>query len=158
MDETFTQATRFMELWGEMATRMAMAGMQGNAQKAPPEAARQVRSTIFQAMAQFTDQYMRSPEFLAMLKQGFETSLKVREQTTEALTRIHHELQGVARKDVESLLRGVHQAEARIVDQLDAVCVRLDQIAERLDALDGGVGPPSEESKAPTSKKRRSQS
>ena len=156
MDETINQATRLMELWGEMASRMAMAGTQGNPQSAPPEAARRVRATVFQAMAQFADQYMRSPEFLGMLRQGFDNSMKAREQTNEALTRLHHELQGVARKDVESVLRGVHQAEARVVDRLDDLCTRLDQIAQRLDALEGGGGT-AQEPKSPAARKRRSQ-
>ena len=156
MDETINQATRLMELWGEMATRMAMAGMQANPQSAPPEAARSVRASVFQAMAQFADQYMRSPEFLAMLRQGFDNGMKVREQTNEVLTRLHHELQGVAHKDVESLLRGVHQAECRIVDRLDDLCCRMDQIAGRLDALEGGT-PANEGSKPSAGKKRRSQ-
>ena len=157
MDQTFTQATRLMELWGEMATRMAMAGMQANPQASPPDAVRQIRSGVFQAMAQFADQYMRSPEFLAMLKQGFDASLKVREQYNDVLTRLHHELQGVAQKDVESLLRGVHQAESRIVDRLDDLCCRLDQLSQRLDALDGGGGAGTEAAKPPAGKKRRPQ-
>ena len=155
MDETINQATRLMELWGEMATRMAMAGMQANPQSAPPEAARSVRASVFQAMAQFADQYMRSPEFLAMLKQGFDNSMKLREQSEELLTRLHHELQGVAHKDVESLLRGVHQAEARVVDRLDDLNTRLDQIARRLEALENGG--PAEEPKSAAAKKRRTQ-
>ncbi len=155
MEETMNQATRLMELWGEMATRMAMAGMQANPQSAPPEAARSVRASVFQAMAQFADQYMRSPEFLAMLKQGFDNSMKLREQSDELLTRLHHELQGVAHKDVESLLRGVHQAEARVVDRLDDLNTRLDQIARRLDELENGG--PAEEPKSPAAKKRRPQ-
>jgi len=155
MEESFNQATRLMELWGEMASRMAMAGMQANPQSAPPEAARRVRAGVFQAMAQFADQYMRSPEFLAMLKQGFDHSMKMREQSSELLTRVHHELQGVARKDVDSLLRGVHQAEARVVDRLDDLNARLDQITRRLEAIENGASG-TEEAKSPAGKKRRS--
>jgi len=53
-------------------------------------------------------------------------------------------------------LRGVHQAEARVVDRLDDLCTRLDQIAQRLDALEGGGGT-AEEPKSPAARKRRSQ-
>jgi len=152
MNETFNQAGRLMELWGEMATRMAAAGMTANPQSPPPEAARRVRASVFQAMSQFADQFMRTPEFLGMMKQSFDASLQLREQSNEMLTRLHHELQGVARKDVDSLLKGVHQVESRVVDRLDDVVAQLEKINRRLDALEAN---PPEEAKEKAPKNRR---
>jgi uncharacterized protein YukE len=156
MDQTFNQATRLMELWGEMATRMAMAPLAADPHSPPPEAARRVRASIFKTMTQAADEYMRSPEFLGMMKQSFEAGLQMREQSNDLLTRLRHELQGVARKDIDSLLQAVHQAESRVVEKLDDLSSQLDKIATRHNALEA-AHPPAEEPKAPAPKNRRSQ-
>lgn len=148
MEQTFNPSGRLLELWGEMASRMAVAGMTANPQAPPPEAARQLRAAVFQAMSQFAEQYMRTPEFLGAMKQSFDATLQLREQANEMLTRIHHELQGVARKDVDSLLQSVHQGESRVMDRLDDIAGQLETINRRLDAIESARPAPAPKSQA----------
>ena len=136
MDKTVDSSVRLMELWGEMASRMASAAMSVNPQSAPPEAIKQVRAAVFQAMSQFADQFMRSPEFLQSMKQSFDSGMQFREQLNEILTRMHHEVQGVARQDIDSVLKGVHQLESRLVDRMEDIARQLERISKRLDAME----------------------
>lgn len=138
MDQVSNPSHRWIELWTEMATRMAVAGLSATPGAPPPEAARQVRSAMFNAMSRFTDQFMRTPEFLELTKQTINGAIQLREQFNEMLTKLHHDFQGVALQDVECLLAGMHQLESRVVDRLEVVTQRLDEISKRLDALENG--------------------
>ena len=118
MNEAFNQSQRFVELWTEMATKMAAAGMAVSPESSPPQAAREARAAIFQTMSKHAEEAMRSPQFLEMMKQSLDGSLQFREQLNDFLTRLRHELQGVARQDIDSVLAGIHQLERRVLDRL----------------------------------------
>ena len=123
---------QFFEMWADLATRMATAGMSISPDTPPPQAARQIRSAVFEAMSQYADQFMRSPQFLEFTRSSLDASLQMREQFNEFLTKLRHELQGVARQDVESVLAGVHQMESRVLDRLDEIDKRLADLESRL--------------------------
>ena len=122
---------QFFEMWADLASRMATAGMSISPDTPPPKAARQIRSAVFEAMSQYADQFMRSPQFLEFARSSLDTSLQMREQFNESLTKLRHELQGVARQDVESVLAGVHQMEHRVLDRLDEIDKRLAELESR---------------------------
>src|SRR5436305_8048174 len=128
MEQVFNPTQRFAELWTDLATRMAAAGMSADPNAGPAETARAARSSTLQALSQFADQYMRTPQFLETMKQSFDATLNFREQANDLLTKLHHELQGVARQDVDSLLSGIHQLESRIVDRLENISTRLEAL------------------------------
>ena len=128
----FNQPQQFFEMWADLATKMATAGMSIAPDTPPPQAARQIRAAVFEAMSQTADQFMRSPQFLELARSSLDANLQIREQFNEFLTKLRHEFQGVARQDVESVLAGVHQMERRVID-------RLDQIEKRLAELESGL-------------------
>ena len=134
MEQVFNPTQRFAELWTDLAARMAAAGVAADPNAGPTETARAARSSALQGLSQFADQYMRSPQFLETMKQSFDSMLNFREQANDLLTRLHHELQGVARQDVDSLLSGIHQLESRIVDRLEDISTRLEVLEKRAGA------------------------
>src|SRR5215469_11010948 len=111
-----------------MATKMAAAGLAASPDTPPPDAARQMRSALFQAMSQQADQFMRSPQFLEFIKLSLDSSIQSREQLNEFYTRMHHEIQGVARQDIDHILSGIHQSETRIMDRLEEITRRLEDL------------------------------
>lgn len=133
MNQTFNPSQKFLEFWAEVAAKMAAAGAAANGNASPTQAARDTRSAVFDAMSQYVDQFMRSPQFLEFARQSMDGSLQVREQLNDFLTKFRHELQGVARQDIESVLAAVHQMERRVVD-------RLDEIDRKLEELSGQAG------------------
>ena len=139
MNEAFNQSQRFVELWTEMATKMAAAGMAVSPDSAPPQAAREARAAIFQTMSKHAEEAMRSPQFLEMMKQSLDGSLQFREQLNDFLTRLHHQLQGVARQDIDSVLAGIHQLERRVLDRLEGLDKRFDEVTRRLEALENSA-------------------
>lgn len=143
MNDVFEQAQRFTEMWTNLATKVAAASAGGNGDAASPEASKQIRGAIFAALSQQAEQFMRSEQFLDLLRQSMSGSIQMREQMKDYLTEVHHGLQGVARQDVDSLLIALRHLETRVLDRLEAVDGKIDALARQLKTLktaNGGTG------------------
>lgn len=149
-DETSTKsdgAEACSRMWADFASKVAAASLSFAPSASPPEAAGQVRNALFGAAEQYWTEFMRSPEFLEAMKQAMDGAIAFRKQLNEVLTRAHHEAQGVAREDIDSVMLCIRHMETRILDRIDEVASRLDRISERLEALEGQrvpKAPPSE--------------
>ncbi|HXE52585.1 MAG TPA: hypothetical protein VN541_06185 [Tepidisphaeraceae bacterium] len=136
MTEVFDQSKRLLELWADMATKMASAGLAAGPDTPPPDAARKMRAAFLQALSQQADQFLRSPQFLEFIKLSLDSSIQTREQLNDFFTRLHHEVQGVARQDIDHVLAGIHQAENRIMDRLEEITRRLEDLSRRVNAME----------------------
>ncbi len=127
-------------MWTEFASKMVQAGLAAPPGTPPPQAARQVRSALFKAMADACDDYLRSPQFLEMMRQSLRHSIQLRQQCNEFLGQMWHESQCASRQDVDSLMQVMEQVEKRMVSEFDRIGSQLAAFESRLDKLDG-AGP-----------------
>ena len=130
------QADAFVRMWADFASRMAAAGMSYQPDSTPPQMTREMRDAMLNAMGEQCNQFMRSPQFLEMIKQSMRASIDMRKQMNDFLGRMHHDMQGASRQDVDQIMLSLRHLEHRIVDTVDRVDERLDAITQRLDALE----------------------
>jgi hypothetical protein len=147
-------AEAFAKMWSDFAARAAAAGLSFRPDATPPEAATQVRDAFLRTMEQYWIDFMRSPQFLEGMKQTMDGAIAFRWQINEFLSRAHHEMQGAAREDIDSVMLCIRHLETRLLDRIDEVATRLDQITDRLDRLDGrkAESPPKPAVAAPPAK------
>ena len=88
-------------------------------------------TAMLQAMEQYCAEYMRSPQFLEAMKKGLDASIGARQQLNDFWVRAHHELQGVARQDIDFVMQNVRHLETRMLDRMDELASRLDRISEQ---------------------------
>jgi hypothetical protein len=150
MDSPFGQAQRFATSWMDCASRMAQTGMAFDTSRAPPELARQMRTMVFAAMAQYAEQFMRSPEFLEGMKRSLDAAITFRKQMNGVLTAMQHNAQGVARQDIDSLMLTMRHIETRVLDAITEVSGRLDDLTRRLDGLENPPAEPAGDTPAAT--------
>jgi hypothetical protein len=129
MDTATPDYQQLLQLWLEMGSRIATATASAFGEPHPGDAAKVMRDAYLQALAQQTESFTRSPQFLEMMKQSTEAAVTFRQQTNDLLEKIHHAGGGLARSDMDSLLMAVRRCETRILD-------RLDEIAQKIDALE----------------------
>jgi hypothetical protein len=141
MNPQFEQAQQLGNLWMEMATKMMSAGISTDPETPPPEAARRLRDASLDVMGQQADKYMRTPQFLEMIKQSLDGQIAFRKQLNEFFTQAHHGVQGVAKQDVEDLLLSIRHMETRVLDRVEGLCDRLEQLSRRLEALESDADP-----------------
>src|SRR4051794_14041295 len=99
MNPFFDQAQQFTRMWADVASKMVGAALSADPATPPPQAARDARGAAFQALSQYADQYMRSPQFLEMAKQSIDSSIALRKQWNDFFTDVRHGTEGVARRD-----------------------------------------------------------
>lgn len=140
MTDFTEQAARYTQAWADFASKMTAAGMAIRPDQPPTDVGRQMRDAMLQAMAGYCDQFMRSPEFLEMMKQSMDASMALRQQFNQFLTKSYHAAQGVAQQDIGALLQAVHHMENRALDCMEQMNKRLDQICMRLDEIEKSMG------------------
>src|SRR5438552_11130235 len=127
------QFAAYQKIWMETFSRMMQTAFTSAPDSAPPEILRQMRSGIFQALAQSWDEYLRSPQFAESVKQWMDSAIFYRKMTNDLLTKSRHETQDVAREDIDSVLLAVRHMEKRILD-------RVEDLSARVEALDRSKG------------------
>ena len=124
------QFAAYQKIWMETFSRMMQTAFTSAPDSAPPEILRQMRSGIFQALAQSWDEYLRSPQFAESVKQWMDSAIFYRKMTNDLLTKSRHETQDVAREDVDSVLLAVRHLEKRLLDRLEELSSRIDAVSK----------------------------
>jgi hypothetical protein len=156
----FEQAAVFQKIWMETMSKTVQAAFSATPESVPPEILKQMRNGIFEALAKSWEEFMRSPQFLEAVKQMMDNAIAFKKLTNEMLTKAHHEMQGPARTDIDSILLSVRHLETRVIDRMDKLGAQLAELGQRLGQLEKGGGPgrtgPADNS-ARSSKARRGQ-
>jgi transposase len=126
----------FTRMWSDFSSQMMKAGAAFTPDHTPPEAARDMRAAMFRAWSDYCEQFMRSEEFLKMMKQSLSASIEARKQLNEFMGRAHHEFQGVSRQDVDQMMLSMRHMERRVVDALERLDDRLEALDQRIEALE----------------------
>lgn len=124
----------FAKIWTDMMTNMAMSGLSFTPGATPPDAARQMRGSMFRTMSEAMDDAMRTPQFLEMIRQSMDTMLTFRKQIDAMMTQTRQMMQGTTREDVDSLMVTIRHMERRILDRMEDMADRLDDFEARLDS------------------------
>jgi len=119
----------FSKFWGEMLSRM---GMGAFATPGSPEAAEtmeKTRKAFFDAWAQYCDEYLRSEQFLQMLKQTMDNALTFRQQVQDFLTQLHQQAQTPTTGDVSAIVAALKSGQDRLHQRLDEMERKLSRSA-----------------------------
>ena len=127
-EKTAEQAAAFQKMWAESWSKMMQSAFTLAPDSAPPDVLRQIRSGIFQALAQSWDEFMRSPEFLERMKQWMDTAITFRKMTNDFLARARSDLQAPSREDIDSIMLSVRHMEKRLLDRVNELAEQLRQL------------------------------
>ncbi len=126
----------FTKMWTDMGSKLMDAGMASPPGMPTPDGARQMRTAFFRAWSDYCDELMRSPEFLETMKQSMAGAVEFRRQLNESLGKMHHEFQGTSRQDVDHLMQSMAHVERRVLNAVEGLADRLEEVNARLDALE----------------------
>jgi len=131
--KAYEQASAFQKLWMDGFTKLAQAGfMPPPPESAPMDFLRQLRGSMFQALSQSWEDYMRSPHFKESMKAMLDNAIAYRKLNSDFFTQAHHSVQGTAREDIDNLLAAIRQAESRVLNRVEAIADRLDRLESRI--------------------------
>lgn len=126
------QLTGFLKIWLETLTKMTQVAFTVTPNSPPPEVYRQMRSGVFQALAESWDQYLRSPQFLEAMKQSMEQAVTLRKMSNEFLGKVRHELQAPSRDDIDTVMLTVRHMEKRLLDRMEQLSGQIGEVKTSL--------------------------
>ena len=130
MDENNTesaqeQTTNFQRIWAETVSKTMQAAFTFTPSSPPPEVLRQIRSGIFQALAESWDKFLRSSEFLDSMKQWMEQAISFRKMTNDLMGTVRHEMQAPSREDIDTVMLAVRHMEKRLLDRMEQLSLQV---------------------------------
>lgn len=132
----------FTGFWSEMFGKMSGAGMGAAWGGASPEdTQRQMRQAFFDSWQKYCEDYMKSPAFLDMMKQSMDNALAFRRQVNEFLGKALQEGQMPSRGDTDSILLAVRRMEERVLERMDSLSRRVEDLEARTGEAGRGAAP-----------------
>ncbi len=127
---TETQAADpLTQFWADMMSGASAAGMgQAFQPTGQEDSKKQMRRAFLDAWAKSCDEFMRSDQFLDMMKRSMDNSLAFREQMNQFLGQTLQSGQIPSREDTDTILLAVRTLEERVVDGLETLSQRVDQL------------------------------
>jgi hypothetical protein len=122
------QFAAFQKMWADTFNRMLQVGMTFSPENTPPEFARQMRSSLLEALTKSWDEFLRSPQFLESTRQWMENLVAMRCMSNDYLTQMRHEGQAPAREDIDALLLAVRHMERRVLDRIDDLAAQVGEL------------------------------
>jgi tetrahydromethanopterin S-methyltransferase subunit G len=162
------QATAFRKLWVDTFGNMASVWSQYSPGSPPTDEMRKMRGGMLKALAGTWDEYMRTPQFMEMMKASLNGALDLRRMARDGINKVHEQFEMPTKEDIDSVLLAIRHVERRVLDRLEGIddrvrnitgqiekleesagkresgagdlAERLDQIDKRIGKIDGGVG------------------
>src|SRR6516162_11769540 len=131
-EKTAQQAAAFQKIWMESMSKLMQTAFTITPNSPPPEILRQIRSGIFQALAQSWEEFMRSPQFLEGMKQWMESAINFRKMTNDFMAKIRNEMQAPSRDDIDTVMLSVRHMEKRLLDRVEELSTQVAQLNQQL--------------------------
>jgi hypothetical protein len=130
-EKTTEQAAAFQKIWMESMSRLMQTAFTFTPNSPPPEVMREIRSGIFQALAQSWEEFMRSPQFLEGMKQWMESAINFRKMTNDFMAKVRNEMQAPSRDDIDTIMLSVRHMEKRLLDRVDELSAQVTELNRR---------------------------
>ena len=126
--------------WTEMFSKLTPQPPQGMT-AVQPEFIKQMQQSFFDTMGRSFSEFMRSEQFLQMMKQSMDNALLFRQQMNKFLTSTAHGMGATTLEDTNNVVQAIHNVEDRMNEKLAALGTRLEGLERALaDGSNADVG------------------
>src|SRR4051812_31971817 len=130
-DKTAEQVAAFQKIWMESMSKIMQTAFTFGSDSPPPDVLRQIRSGIFQALAQSWEEFMRSPQFTESMKQWMDTAINFRKMSNDFMAKVRNEMQAPSRDDIDTVMLTVRHMEKRLLDRMEDLSSRIAELNNR---------------------------
>jgi hypothetical protein len=135
MNKGFEQAVAFQKLWMDSFANMANIWSQFSPGTPPSDEMRKMRGGMLKVLAETWDEYMRTPQFMEMMKASLNGALDLKRMARDAMNRVHEQLENPSKEDIDGVLLAIRHVERRVLDRLEGLDERVANLDERIDKV-----------------------
>ena len=136
-DNFAEQAAAFQKIWTDSMSKLMQAAFTVTPNSAPPELLRQIRDAMLQALGESWNEFLRSPQFQQSMKQWMEQAMAFRKMSNDFMAKVRKEMQVPSRDDVDAVMLAMRHMETRILDRLEELAARIDELSQSKPAARG---------------------
>jgi hypothetical protein len=136
-EKTAEQAAAFQQIWMDSMSKVMHAAFTFGSNSPPPDVLKQIRTGIFQALAQSWEEFMRSPQFLESMKQWMDHAINFRKMSNDFMAKVRNEIQAPSRDDIDTVMLTVRHIEKRLLDRMEDLAAKITELNNRLDGQTG---------------------
>src|SRR5215471_12601764 len=136
MNKYFDQVAAFQKLWMDSFANMAGVWSQFSPGSPPSDEMRKMRGGMLQVLAETWDQYMRTPQFMEMMKASLNGALDLKRLARDGMNRVHEQFENPAKQDIDDVLLAIRHVERRLLDRLEGLDDRVANLNEKIDKVD----------------------
>jgi uncharacterized protein YdcH (DUF465 family) len=136
LNKGFEQAAAFQKLWIDSFANMASLWSQFSPGSPPSDEMRKMRGGMLKVLAETWDEYMRTPQFMEMMKASLNGVLDLKRMAREGMNRVHEQFENPSKEDIDDMLLAIRHVERRVLDRLEGLDERVANLDEKIDKVD----------------------
>ena len=138
-EKLFDQVAAFQKLWMDSFADMTGVWSQFSASSPPIDEMRKMRGGMLKVLAETWEEYMRTPQFLEMMKASLNGAIDLKRMAREGMNRVHEQFENPSKQDVDDVLLAIRHVERRLLERLEGIDDRVANLNERIDNLEEGI-------------------
>jgi hypothetical protein len=91
---------------------------------------------MLKVLAETWDEYMRTPQFMEMMKASLNGALDLKRMARDGMNRVHEQFETPSKEDIDGLLLAIRHVEGRLLDRLEGLDDRVMNLNEKIDKID----------------------
>lgn len=136
MNKCFDQVAAFQKLWTDSFANMASVWSQFSPASPPSDEMRKMRGGMLKVLAETWDEYMRTPQFMEMMKGSLNGALDLKRMARDGMNRVHEQFETPSKEDIDGVLLAIRHVERRLLDRLEGLDDRVANLDEKIDKVD----------------------
>jgi hypothetical protein len=158
MSKGFDQVAAFQKLWTDSFLKMTSVWSQFSPGSPPTDEMRKMRGGMLQVLAETWDEYMRTPQFMELMKASMNGALDLKRMAREGMNRVHEQFETPSKENIDDVLLAIRHVERRLLDRLEGLDDRVANLDDKIDQIDqriakqenaSGRGEPSSKTESP---------
>ena len=119
MEKYFDQVAAFQKLWMDSLANMTSVWSQFSPGSPPTDEMRKMRGGMMQVLAETWDAYLRTPQFMEMMKASLNGALDLKRLARDGMNRVHEQFENPSKNDIDDVLLAIRHVERRLLDRLE---------------------------------------
>jgi hypothetical protein len=136
MNKGFDQVAAFQKLWTDSFANMTDVWSQFSPGSPPSDEIRKMRGGMLKVLAETWDEYMRTPQFMEMMKASMNGALDLKRMARDGMNRVHEQFETPSKEDIDGVLLAIRHVEGRLLDRLEGLDDRVVNLNEKIDKID----------------------
>ena len=136
MEKYFDQVAAFQKLWMDSLANMTGVWSQFSPGSPPADEMRKMRGGMMQVLAETWDAYLRTPQFMEMMKASLDGALDLKRLARDGMNRVHEQFENPSKNDIDDVLLAVRHVERRLLDRLEGLDDRVANLDKKIDKVE----------------------